>query len=317
MKKKIAMLALSLFLVGCLAGCGNKVPDDAVALVNGEAIVEADLGLAYEQFAEMYAYYGLDVNDVQVQAMIKETALNQLISQTLLLQEAEKRGLKVTDAEIQEEIDFYIEGYYQTEENLAAQLESYGMTMDDLKSDINDSLLYDKLVQDLISNLEVDVLKASHILIEVDKDAPEAEVAEAKAKAMEVIAQLDKGENFAALAKEYSADKGSAVDGGQLGYFVKKMMVTPFSEGADALEIGAYTKEPVRSDFGFHVILLEDKKTNVKIMEENTDGQYDTIMAYENNYAIYDLEDELKATAEIEYLVDFAAEASKNANDGE
>ena len=94
------------------------------------------------------------------------------------------------------------------------------------------------------------------------------------------------------------------------------MMVTPFSEGADALEIGAYTKEPVRSDFGFHVILLEDKKTNVKIMEENTDGQYDTIMAYENNYAIYDLEDELKATAEIEYLVDFAAEADKNANDG-
>lgn len=308
MKKKIAVIVLGLFLVGALAGCGNKVPADAVATVNGEAIVQADLDVAYEQYVQMYSYYGLDISDPATQAMIKQTALDQLISQNLLLQEADKRNLEVTEEEIQEEIEFYITSYYETEEKLLEQLESYGMTMDDLRSDITDSLLYDKLVQDLIDNMEVEVMKARHILLNLDQDADEETTAAVREEAMGLIAQLDNGADFATLAQENSDDTSSAVNGGDIGYFVAPMMVTPFSEAAAALEIGQYTTEPVQSDFGYHIILLEDKQSDVKL-SDNTDGKYDSIISYENNYAIYDLEDELRAEADIEYLVDFQAEA--------
>lgn len=301
MKKKIAMVVLGLFFVSALAGCGNKVPADAVATVNGEAIVQDQLDAAYQQYLELYAYYGLDTKDASVQQMIKKTALEQLISQTLLIQEAKSRKLEVTDEEIQTELQTYIDNYYETEEALKSALESYGMTMDDLKKDITDNLLYNKLVEDVVNNAEVDVIKAKHILVETEEEA----------NAM--IAELDNGADFAALAKEKSTDAGSAAEGGDVGYFVADMMVQAFSDAAAAQEVGAYSKTPVQSQFGYHIILVEDKKSGVKL-SENPDGIYDSIISYENTYGIYNLEDELKEKAEIEYLIDLDTPEENNNN---
>lgn len=89
---------------------------------------------------------------------------------------------------------------------------------------------------------------ASHILLDTEE--------EAKA----VIAELDKGADFATLAKERSTDPGAA-EGGDLGWFSAEQMVPEFSAAAFALEPGTYTKEPVKSQFGWHVIRLEEKRT--------------------------------------------------------
>jgi len=89
---------------------------------------------------------------------------------------------------------------------------------------------------------------ARHILVDTEEAA----------KA--VIADLDKGADFAALAKERSTDPGAS-EGGDLGWFTAEQMVPEFSEAAFALQPGTYTKEPVKSQFGWHVILLEDKRT--------------------------------------------------------
>lgn len=91
-------------------------------------------------------------------------------------------------------------------------------------------------------------VKASHILLETEEEAGA------------VIARLEKGETFAALATELSIDPSSRVNSGDLGYFTKEAMVEPFAEAAFALETGEISA-PVQTQFGWHVIRAEDRRT--------------------------------------------------------
>ncbi len=103
---------------------------------------------------------------------------------------------------------------------------------------------YDKEIAAMPAQNEV---RARHILV---KTKEEAEA---------IIKQLDGGASFEEVAKEKSTD-GSAAQGGDLGYFGPGQMVPEFEKAATALEIGKYTKEPVQTQFGFHIIKLEDKR---------------------------------------------------------
>lgn len=90
-------------------------------------------------------------------------------------------------------------------------------------------------------------VRARHILVKT------------KAEAESIIAQLDKGADFATLAKKYSID-GSAAQGGDLGFFTKDKMVAPFADAAFALKPGQWTEKPVQTQFGWHVIELEARR---------------------------------------------------------
>ena len=94
---------------------------------------------------------------------------------------------------------------------------------------------------------DIQDVKARHILVKEES------------KAKDLISQLDKGANFEELAKENSTD-GTAKSGGDLGYFAKTDVVPAFGDAAFALKVGEYTKKPVKSDFGYHVIKVEDKR---------------------------------------------------------
>lgn len=93
-------------------------------------------------------------------------------------------------------------------------------------------------------------IRARHILVKTIEEA------------RDVIKKLDAGEKFEDLAKASSTD-GSAAQGGDLGYFGPGQMVPEFEKAAMALEVGAYTKEPVQSQFGFHVVKVEDKRAKL------------------------------------------------------
>ncbi|MGH1404467.1 MAG: peptidylprolyl isomerase [Alphaproteobacteria bacterium] len=94
---------------------------------------------------------------------------------------------------------------------------------------------------------EIEEVKAAHILVDDEK------------LAKDLIKKLNKGENFADLAQENSKD-GSAADGGNLGYFAKNEVVPQFAEAAFALENGKYSKKPIQSDFGYHIIRVDEKR---------------------------------------------------------
>ena len=103
---------------------------------------------------------------------------------------------------------------------------------------------YQKYIQDKPAREEV---HARHILVKTE------------AEAQSVIDQLNKGADFATLAKKFSTDPGAA-SGGDLGYFSRDDMVPAFSAAAFALQPGQYTKTPVKTEFGWHVILVVDRR---------------------------------------------------------
>ena len=114
-------------------------------------------------------------------------------------------------------------------------------------------------------------IKASHILItpEIDNDATdeEKEKAEEKAErqAKKIIKKLNNGEDFAELAKEYSDDSATAEDGGNLGFFNTDDMDENFMAAVKKLDIDEYTKEPVKTQYGYHIILKTDQEEKPKL----------------------------------------------------
>lgn len=94
----------------------------------------------------------------------------------------------------------------------------------------------------------VEEARAAHILVDDEK------------LANDIIQKLEKGEKFEVLAKEFSTDTGSAVRGGDIGYFSKSDVVPEFGDAAFTQEVGKHSFQPVKSDFGYHIILLKDKR---------------------------------------------------------
>jgi peptidyl-prolyl cis-trans isomerase D len=101
--------------------------------------------------------------------------------------------------------------------------------------------------------------RARHILLRLEQDATPEEVAEVEERARAVLERLRAGEEFAVVAQETSEDEGSKANGGDLGFFQRGQMVRAFDEAAFSLEPGTLS-EPVRSEHGFHVIRVEERK---------------------------------------------------------
>ena len=145
------------------------------------------------------------------------------------------------------------------------------------KDKVVENYLKDELTDDEIQNYYDENIfgdmTVRHILIkpdtETDASDEDQEKAEEKAKkeAENIIKKLDKGEKFEDLAKEYSDDEGTKEDGGLLENFSKDSVVTEFWDASVKLKDGEYTKEPVKSEYGYHVILRVSQKEKPKLKE--------------------------------------------------
>jgi peptidyl-prolyl cis-trans isomerase C len=117
-----------------------------------------------------------------------------------------------------------------------------------LDAQLTDARLKEKFDAFLKENPPQEEVRARHILVDTE------------AKARDVLSDLRKGADFAAVAKAKSSD-GSARDGGDLGFFTRGDMVSEFSDAAFALKVGEVSKEPVKSQFGFHIIKVEARRS--------------------------------------------------------
>jgi len=136
---------------------------------------------------------------------------------------------------------------------------------------------YDGYVKNFTSKKEV---KAKHILVKDEKTAKE------------VIKKLNDGANFDQLAKDYTQD--SSVD---LGYFTEDIMVPEFSKAAFALKNGEYTKTPVKTQFGYHVVLVEDARDSSPLPLKDVEPQIKNMLSQK---ALAEIFDNLYATGKIE-----------------
>jgi peptidyl-prolyl cis-trans isomerase C len=208
-------------------------PDESavVARVNGEDITQQDIALALQDFRETLQQ--LPVAD-RLPALI-----NGFIDIRLMARAAEAAGLdKQTDVEhyLAYTRDRALRGIY---------------LQDKLFAGIDEAAIQKRYDEETAKFVPEDEIHAVHILVASEDDA----------KA--IIEALDKGGDFAELAKEKSTDTMSGQSGGDLGFFTKEKMVPEFSEAAFALQPGEYTKVPVKSRFGYHVIKVLEKRPTV------------------------------------------------------
>ncbi len=208
-----------------LAFATDPVPDTVVARVDGMEITEADLSQAALDFRDQIAQLPADQRRAQL--------LQHLIDTRLSARAAEAAGLD-KNPEVQHRL--------QTVRDRTLQLEYVRTTV---LAAVTDEALHKRFDELAKSFVPQDEYQAAHILVKTED--------EAKA----IIAELDKGGDFAAIAKEKSLDTGSAAKGGDLGFFDPKQMVKPFADAVAAMKVGTYTETPVQSQFGWHIIKLE------------------------------------------------------------
>ena len=221
-----------------------------------KAIVNYDTVTYNDYFTEkdyIYHFYEsteqTDVDYDQVDSQI----LDQLTENKIVNSLALVYKSKTTDDELKTTIDEIVTnngGRDQVEKVLS---DLYGLNIDQFKVLVKSQLQREKLNDKIIMKVT-----ASHVLIKVDKDAPEDKVNEAKAKIDGILKEINEGLEFAEAAKKYSEDVGSAESGGELQPFSKGEMVDEFSNAAFSTEVGKIS-DPVRSDFGWHIIKVKSK----------------------------------------------------------
>jgi peptidyl-prolyl cis-trans isomerase C len=240
-------LSLSLTVLGLLAGltlpqgallAQTAAKDAVVATIDGKPITEKDLELAYEELA---ASLPPQVSDAQK----RDYAISYLADI--------KAGAQAAIAAKLDQGEDYLRRLNYTKDKLL--LEAYLAA--ETKKQVTEEKMR-KLYEDSIKAMKPELeIKARHILVPTEEEAKT------------ITAKLKSGEDFAKLAQEFSKDPGSGKEGGDLGWFTTDRMVPEFGEAASKMKPGQVS-DPVKTQFGWHIIKVED-------MREKKPPSYDEV----------------------------------------
>ena len=342
-KNLLITLAASAML---FSGCGIKSAETIIK-VNDMNISQAQFDAELDKEAKVIQSSPLkvnikDANNAFMYNLVKSRIVNELIVKTLLEDEIAKRGIKVTNDDINDAIKEIVEKV-GSKENLDKILKQNGVSASDFKKDLKEQVKMKKLAESLGSsdvtdadakefynkNIEKfkfpDKVRASHILISVNpeeiteiikSDSKNANLTEAEVKAKvqeEIKAKEAKAKelfnqakqdpsNFAKLAKDNSDDTVSAQKGGDLGFFAKQEMVPEFANAA----FGAKPETvvgPVKSQFGYHIIYVKDRMAaGQKPFEKEKNSIKEYLKNQKQLEKVDQLVESLKKNAKIEYV---------------
>ena len=311
------LIIVTILAAGSTYLAAQETPADKVAVVNGIAINRSSLDREVSLYKERSASQGQPLSAEQM-GKAKSAILDRLVEGELLYQESKKQGIRVEAKEIDDRINelrkrFPNDAEYKeaiskmgiSEAEIRAQMER-GLAINQLiKIQITDKIVISdeesKAFYDSRPELfkQPEQVKASHILIKAAQDADEAQKKEARKKIEAVQKKLKGGQDFAALAREFS-EGPSAPRGGELGYFGRGQMVPAFETVAFAMKPGEVS-DIVETRFGYHLIKVEDKKPAKTVSYTEVKGQLDDHLKKQRGQREIDkFVDGLKKNAKIE-----------------
>ncbi len=286
------LLAASI-LTGCQPGDGNNAGSQGsgkdeviVATVDGDSITktayDSNFALMENAYNSMFGenIWTQEIGGRPVKEIVQEELLENMIREKLIVEYVKDSGYEVPEADVQEAYDNF-EEVLETDAETKAFYDEMNFGEDFIKNQIESQFIAEEFNAMIRSEIEADsetleglyetetvLVSASHILFNDD------------ATMKLVQGKIEAGEDFAELATEYSQDPGSASNGGSLGYFPRGKMVPEFEDVAFGLAVGEIS-EPVQSQFGYHIIKIDDVQT-IKDLEE-TGASEEEISVYKQS----------------------------------
>ncbi|KAJ6645036.1 Parvulin-like PPIase [Pseudolycoriella hygida] len=243
-RTSIVFLSASLLALASIAFAEDKV----VATYKGGEVTESQIMKELQPFLANQNGGDKNKSFSEFDPKLQENLVRNYIDMKLLEQEAVKSGIE-SSKEFQDKLN-----------QAKKQLINQELIEQHVKANVTEKMIsaeYDKLAANLKGKEEV---KVSHILLPTEKEA------------LKVKNRLNKGEKFVKLAKELSKDEGSKANGGEIGYIIPGQLVPEFEEKALSMKVNEISA-PVRTQFGWHVIMVLDKRpAQIPSKEEATPG---------------------------------------------
>jgi parvulin-like peptidyl-prolyl isomerase len=297
----------------------NALFPAVVARVNGEPILGRDLEqVVRAQLAPIGNPEWKNLRE-DYRGQLTLGGLDSLINSKLLYLKAVASGFKVTDADVQAEMQ-KVEKTFKSDAEMNLALANQQMDRASLQKSLTQNLVIAKYVDETIDKKMVvtqdemakyyaahptdfqhpDIVRTSHILIQPAGDSPEQDTL-AKQRAETILARVKKGEDFAKLAKENSVD-GSASRGGDIGFTSRDNLDSDYADAAFSLPVGGV--KLIKTAYGYHIIKVTDKKKEgLSTLEEVKDQLAAFLKDQKSQAELTKLVDKLRDEAKIEILI--------------
>lgn len=277
--KRLVLIGLAALISVNMVGCGN----DTIAKIN-------DVKISKDEYSKIASFlYATGYVQEDKNKGINNNILSFIIDNEVAYQDAQRENIKVEDKDVNEKYEDLKETL-KSNSAYKAKLDEVGVNDDFLKSQVKKDLIVSKYKENFMKNIKIndneiktyydnhkdeftkEEVRASQILISTLDDnnnvVNQEQKEKLKDKAEDILEKLKNNEDFAILAKEYSDDKNSGKDGGDLGYFSKEDKNIDFTNPVFKLEKDQLS-DIIETEYGYHIVKLTDNKSVTKTLEES------------------------------------------------
>jgi peptidyl-prolyl cis-trans isomerase C len=306
----------------------------AQGIYPGDAVRVNDKTISYQRFQGFYIEYrnskgvavGARGDQLELLTQLRKEAMDLLIEQELVAQAAEREGIVVDPAMVDASVEETRE-VFENPESFRMKLEGEGFTEESFRRHIGRmmaaGMYLDRIRADAADVSDADVetyyaenerrltmpeqVRVRHILLKWKPMGTADDRAAIHRQMAPILERARSGEDFAALAREFSEDSGTREEGGDTGFFQHGTMVRPFEEVAFALEPGEIS-DPVETGYGLHILRIEERKeAELLPLDEVREFLRDHIRQEKIESAVQAEIDELRAAADVDILIPVAA----------
>ena len=277
--KRLVLIGLAALISVNMVGCGN----DTIAKIN-------DVKISKDEYNKIASFlYATGYVQEDKNKGINNNILSFIIDNEVAYQDAQRENITVEDKDLNEKYEDLKETL-KSNSAYKAKLDEVGVNDDFLKSQVKKDLIVSKYKENFMKNIKIndneiktyydnhkdeftkEEVRASQILISTLDDnnnvVNQEQKEKLKDKAEDILEKLKNNEDFAILAKEYSDDKNSGKDGGDLGYFSKEDKNIDFTNPVFKLE-KYQLSDIIETEYGYHIVKVTDNKSVTKTLEES------------------------------------------------